>query len=122
MQKIIIKILLKLLNAKGENKTFIISELLDKVDIIPIKSIVDFSPEGVKINGRILDFEQAQLLKDSTKSLKDNYARRVINEQLTYNAIQMGVHQGLNPEMIMFSKSILWLIQEENKLISKIDN
>ena len=121
MQKLLITILLKLLqNVKGEQKTRVIEALLDKSTMLPMRKMIVTDPNGVQVNGKYLDYEQAISFRESTRVLKDNFARKAINEQLKFHAIQMGVHEGLNTEMIMFSKSILWILQEENKLIEEL--
>lgn len=124
MQKILVKIVMYLLKSNkvtGENKNKILSYLLQNIQAIPIRDVIKFDVDGtLKINNRALEMEQAIAFRDSARVLKDNFAKKLIQDQLTYEAIQMGVHQGLNSEMIMFSKCALWLIQEENKLLNDI--
>ena len=120
LSKIIIKIL-KWKKLKGEDKTRIISALLENIDALPIRDAIKFDLEGTLIiRGRKLEIEQAQNLKQSVDVLKDNQARKIIQEQLLYEANKLGLHQGLTPEMIMFAKACVWAIQNEELLLNKL--
>ena len=122
--KFLVWLTIKLLKSKritGEQKTRIIAALLRNIHAVPIQDVISFNEDRtMSIEGRKLDVEQAMQLNESANGLKNSYARRVINAQLTYKAIQIGLHQGMNPEQIQFSKAILWIIQEENDLINAI--
>lgn len=105
----------------GEQKAFVTTALLDNLSAIPLRDIIRFDDYGVVlINGKKLEVEQALAFKESCKTMKDSFARKVIQEQVAYEAIKMGIHQGLTPDMIMFSKAALWYAQEENKLLSTV--
>lgn len=120
----IVWLTIKLLKSKritGEQKTRLMSALLENMQAIPIKDTVQFTQDNTLIvDGRKLDIEQAIVFNDSINGLKNSYARKVINAQLTYKAIQIGIHQGQTPEQIQFSKAILWVLQETDNLIDLI--
>lgn len=122
--KFIVWLTIKLLKSKrvtGEQKTRLMSALLENMQAIPIRDTVQFTQNNTLIvDGRKLDIEQAMVFNDSVNGLKNSYARKVINAQLTYKAIQIGLHQGLNTEQIQFSKAILWVLQETDNLITAI--
>lgn len=124
LAKIIVKIALFSLKCRilsGEQKAAVTSALLDNMLVVPIKDIVKIDETGtLLLNGKNLDLEQAIMFKDSVVSLKNSYARKFINQQITFNAINLGVHSGMNTDMIVFSKAALWVIQEEEKLLSTI--
>lgn len=104
----------------GEQKAVVTSALLDNLYTFPIRDIITFDEVGgIRVKGRTLDTEQKIRLRESASGLKNSFARRLIHEQMTFKAINMGVHQGLNPESIVFSKAALWVIQEENELIKQ---
>lgn len=104
-----------------QSKIEIINYLLTSVNALPIKDIIDFTPDGsLKINGKILEPQQAIQLRESLIALNKNWSRQIINEQITFEAIKRGVHLGQSLDTIMFSKAALWLIAQENELITKI--
>lgn len=107
----------------GEQKSLVLSELLKNMHTVPTRDIIKYDSVGtLLINGRPLDIEQAQVFLESCYALKNNPARKIINEQLTFEAIKLGIHSGLNSEMILFSKAILWQIEQENKLLADMSN
>lgn len=111
---------LKKQNLSLEDKTALTAALLDKISALPLRNSIVLAPGMVTINGKALDTEQAVVFKDSCIALQDNFARKVIHEQIRYLAVNWGVHNGLNTEMIMFSKAALWTLEEEQKLLDKL--
>ena len=93
---------------------------MDNLQAINIKDIIKIDEQGIRINGRQLETEQAIQLRESVIQLQNSYARKVIREQVAYEAIKMGIHNGLNPDMILFAKAALWYDQAENQLIQSI--
>lgn len=105
----------------GVQKGHIMTALLKNIHAIPVQKVVAFEPDGsILIGGKVLDLEHSILFRDSCIALSDNFARKIIQQQIAYDAIQMGVYQALSPEMILFAKAALWHQQEENKLLSTI--
>lgn len=103
------------------HKNTLMSAILKNIQAIPIRDIIKFDTEGTMlINGRKLQPDQLISFVESCHGLKSSHARRLINEQLTYQAIKMGVYQATNTEQIMFAKAALWVIQEENALLASI--
>jgi hypothetical protein len=94
--------------------------LLDKLGAFPIGDIVRFTENHIEINGRNLDTEQYLAFKEAASAMKENFARRVINEQLKYKATEMGIHKAVSLDELFFSKAIIWFINEENILLEKI--
>lgn len=124
LSNLITKIALYALKTKrlsGEQKAKVTSALLDNLLTIPITDIIKFEPNGqILIDGKPLDMERAQTFRESCQALHGSMARKVIEEQIKYKAIKMGIHDGLTPDMIVFSKAALWVISEENKLLSTL--
>lgn len=105
----------------GDSKAIVMNALLDNLDALPIRSVMTFDQYGtLRVNGKELNIEQAIAMRDGAMALLDSQVRKLINEQITFKAVEMGVHNGLNPDTILFSKAALWVIQEEAKLLSTI--
>lgn len=124
LSKLITTLCLKLLKSAkitADDKARIINAFLSKIHTLPTRDVFSFDEMGgLKIRNKPLTVEQVLLLKDSAMTLRDSYARNLINEQMTYEAIKMGVYQGMNSDMILFSKAWLYTIEQENKLIAQI--
>lgn len=122
--KIVSKLAVWALKSKrlsGEDKVRVTNALYDNLQAIPLRNIVTFNEEGtVMINGKILDLQQSMLFLDSARAMKESFARKMIHDQVLYEAVKMGIHNGLSPEMIIFAKAAIWFGQEENKLLNKI--
>lgn len=104
---------------KGEYKAQITSELLKNIHAIPYKDILQTLQDGsVMINGKKMDMDTARMFRDSCITLRDNFARKIIHDQVLFEATKIGVHQANNQDAITFSKSAIWNQNEENILIS----
>ena len=104
-----------------EQKNKVTGVLLEKLNAIPIRDIIKYDEQGkITINGKSLDIEQARNFLDSARVMKDNMARRIIQDQVLYHAMKTGVHEGLTPDMILFSKAAIWNQQQENRLLDDI--
>lgn len=103
-----------------EDRVALTNVLLEKIGAFPIGDVVVFTESNVQINGKDLDTEQYIAFKEACSSLKENYARRVINEQLKYKATEIGVHKATSIDTLLFAKAVLWVINEENILIEKL--
>ena len=105
----------------GEAKAICTSALLDNFNFFPIRDIITFDTQGtIQIKGRSLEPEQVKVFAESARLYKDSFAKRIIREQVAFEAVKMGVHQGLTPDMILFAKDALWYAQEEEKVLGKI--
>lgn len=112
---------LKTVRIHGEDKTRVMAHLLKNIGALPLTPAFTVDVSGaIVLNGKTLDMEQTIGLRSSASALQQSSMEKVLNEQMRFLAIQMGVHQGLNPEMIMFSKAALWVIQEREKVIRQI--
>lgn len=103
-----------------EDRIALTNTILSTLSVLPINDAIEISPEGVKIRGRKLNTEEFINFTESCKALKDNKARQIINEQIKFLAINMGVHQSVSLETMMFAKAALWMVQNENELLDKV--
>jgi len=124
LNKIITKLVILALKSKkitGQNKASVLNALMENIGMLPTQKIITFDQYGtLLLKGKPLVVEQALTFKQGAMALKDNEVRKVLNEYKKWLAVEMGVHQGLNPEMILFSKACLYLIQEEEKMLEQI--
>lgn len=103
-----------------EDRVALTTCLLDKLNALPIGDMVHFTETGLMINGRELDQDQAINFREACVVLQDNYARKVINEQIRYKAIDLGINKALSVDTVMFSKAALWVVNEMEILIQKL--
>ena len=103
-----------------EERTELWNAVLGKLGAVPLESAIVVSPDGIVVNGKSLDGEQASYLRQASIALNDNFARKVINEQLKFLAITTGIHNSRSVDELMFSKACLWVIKEEEKVINSL--
>lgn len=101
----------------NEERQLLTAALLDKLGALPLRARIVVDDAGqVFIDGKQLTLEAAKKMHDASKAMLNNFARRFVREQVTYMAIQMGVHQNISPEQGLYAKAALWFFQEEDEL------
>jgi hypothetical protein len=104
-----------------ENRTRCVTGLLDKLNFIPYKDIIERDEVGkTVINGRVLDLEMARQIRESAKSLLDNQCRKIVKDQVAFKAVNIGVHNGDTPDKIIWSRVALWIYQQEDELLEML--
>jgi hypothetical protein len=124
ISKIIAKFSAWLLRHKDlsvESKNIIASAMIENLHALPIRSIISFDEQGtVLINGEQLDIERAKLLRESASAGVRSTARKLIRDQLLYEALKKGVGEGFTPDQILFSKAIIWWYEQEDYLYRQL--
>lgn len=105
-----------------EDRVALTTCMLSKLNVLPIGDTVHITEGRLIINGKELDQEQMLAFRESSIALKDNYARRVINEQIRYKAVNLGINVALSLDTIMFAKAAIWCVNEEEILINTLAN
>jgi hypothetical protein len=113
---------LKKVSLSKEDRAGLINVLLEKLGAFPIGDMVIQTPNGLMVNGKSLDTEQQMAFREACVSLNENFARKVLNEQLRYKATEIGIHRSTTIDELMFSKAVLWVINEENILLDKLSS
>lgn len=113
--------LLKRAELSTDDRAALVTAILDKNQALPIRDVLLFDEQrNVFIDGKQLTGEQTIMLRSSAESLKDSFARKVVHDQTTFEIVKLGLHQGLNPEMILFAKAALWCHQTEDRIIASL--
>lgn len=103
-----------------EDRNALVVVLLNRLNTLPLNESIVFGQNSIKINGKDLDIEQMISFKESCVVLKDNWARKVLTEQIKYLAVNMGIYKSVDMNELFFAKAALWCIAEENKLLDLI--
>lgn len=100
-----------------EQRTELTNALVDKLIALPLHDILTTDEKGtLLLRGKRLDPGQAKLIRESASRMKQETARKIVEKQIKYLAITIGVHQGDSAEKVYFSKVALWVMQEMDKL------
>lgn len=109
----IARMALSLSNLGIKERNLFTSLILDKLDALPIRDIISVSDAGeILISGNPITYEEANMLRMTSKSVLDNRAFRIVCEQVERIAVTRGLHNGDTPDKIFFYRSALWFAQE----------
>lgn len=103
-----------------EDRTAIITVLLSKLQTLPLDNTFIVENGKVIINGKELEVEQVIVFRDSCISLKDNFAFKIINDQIRYLATNLGVYKSRTQDELLFYKAALWNLQQYSELLDKV--
>lgn len=105
----------------NESKQLLTAALLDKLHAVPVRARITYDETGkCFVDGRPLNLETATRLRQGAISIRQNFARKIVGEQVSFMAVQMGVHRNATPEEGLFCKAALWVRQEEDKLYGEL--
>lgn len=125
MGNIVTKLVIWSLNSKLslKNKNRIMNQILNKLNVIPIRNVVavceDKNDENygqLLLNGKPAGKEELMKLREGAKTLLTNVSRRFVQDQITYMALNHGAYKATTPDALLFSKAAIWIQDEENKL------
>ena len=109
--------LLKNKSLSNEERQMLTAMMLDRLGALPLHAKISVDKAGrVFVNGRSLDIEAADRLKQAAVAMQNNAARNLVREAVTFMAIVDGVHKNISPDMGLFAKAALWFLQEEDTL------
>lgn len=95
-----------------QERTLFTGIILDKLDAYPLRAIIENSEEGILINGKLVDFDKLRVLRDAAKAAIENQALNLIGEQVTWIAIQRGIHNADTPEKLYFYRAAIWFSEQ----------
>ncbi len=120
-QKILTRVVARLLRSSRlsfENRTILVTALLDELNFLPSRAILELDEQGrILVEGEPLEIEQAISIREGAKALLNSPTYRLIRNQVAFQAVTIGVHTGDTPERMYFSKVVLWWGMEIEKLI-----
>lgn len=101
----------------NEDRQLLTTALLDKLGALPLHARIVVDEAGqIFVDGKQMTLETARQMREGSKALLNNFARRIVREQITFMAVKMGVHENISPEQGLFAKAALWGFQEEDEL------
>ena len=101
-----------------DEMNYVATLALDNLFALPIRDIITLNDSGtLLVNGRPLTPEVAITLRESARACLQSIARRIIHEQVLYQAVVSGVHKVENNRQMFFSRAAILYAQEEDKLL-----
>ncbi len=99
-------------------KLKLMTSILENLHALPFRDIIVVDDSGkLLVNNRQLDIEQTIQLQESARSALQSVALKVINDQVSFNAITLGVHKVERPEQMVFSRAAIWWGQQQLQLL-----
>lgn len=112
--------LLKHKEVDQKNKVQILSALTQKLEL-PVNDNFTYDVEGtLLVKGRKLQPEQYMALREGADALKRNETRKLIHEQIAFEAVKEGMYKTISLDTLLFAKCAIWLQQQEDRLIKEL--
>lgn len=108
-------------NLSVTDRMTLTNTILDRLGALPFSAIIKVSETGeVTVKGRPLDIEKYASLQQSAKAALENEAINLMWEANAFEAVEQGVHQGMNEYQILFAKTSLWNGQQDRKFLKEL--
>lgn len=120
MKRWIIQIVLWLLkgNLSLHEMNLLSRGVLDSLSALPISDIITLNKDGSwTIQGRPADPEQIRVLRESARAELDNFAGKLVDQQVEYAAVVTGVHKAEDEKAMIFSRAAIWFSQNRRALL-----
>lgn len=104
-----------------QDRIVLTNTLLEQLGALPFSAIIKVSDSGhITVRDKPLDAELYGSLKESAKAALENPAIQLMWEANAFEAVEFGVHQGLNEYHLLFAKTALWNGQQERKFLKEL--
>lgn len=96
--------------------------LTKSINAFPLESVIAINTQGaICANGKELSMEELVKFRQGVSAIRDNWAFQLLADQILFEAIKIGIHEGHTPERLMFSKSVIYFITKFKELITTFD-
>lgn len=102
------------------DRSALVSAVLSKLHALPLNDSIVIGQGSITINGKALETEQIISFRESAIALRDNWARKILHEQVRYLATTMGVYKSVSIDELYFYKSALWNLEQEDALLDQL--
>lgn len=123
-QKIITRITAKLLknsNLSIENRNILVTVLLGELNFLPHRAIIELDQQArIIVDGVPLEVEQAIAVHEGAKALLNSPVYRLVQNQVAFQAVTIGIHTGDTIEKSYWARVALWWGLEQEKLIKML--
>lgn len=101
-----------------EERTLFTSALLNRLNALPAHDIITFDPKinVLTVNKVPVEPDLARVLRQEAKTILASSTWKLVREQVSFAAVVQGIHKGISPESVMFSKTALWNLQQLDEL------
>lgn len=103
------------LSAEGRLK--VVNTLIHTAGLPPLTSIIKEEGGQLLIRDTAVGPEERIFLSDAAETALTNQARRIVIDQLKFEAVKLGIHNATIPEHTLFAKVILWVIEKEEEML-----
>lgn len=96
--------------------------LTRNINAFPLENAVTITSQGaLTANGREMTLEEVVKFRQGISALRDNWAFQLLGDQILFESIKWGVHNGDTTERLFFSKTAIYFITKFRELISQFD-
>lgn len=111
--------LLKVSVLSDADRAKLSSVIMQELGALPVKEIIETDAQGtLYLLGKPADKDVLTKLRHSAKATLNSYALNLIHDQVTWEAIKLGVHTAKSNPDLTFSRAAIWYGQQERKILT----
>lgn len=122
--RLVVKLVARLLRSSDlstEERSLLTATLLDRLNALPASAILKKDTDGtLMVNGKRISPKMAVAINSSAKRVLNERSFKLVNEQIRFESVNIGIYQGLTPDQNLFAKAALWEIGEHIKALQEL--
>jgi hypothetical protein len=96
--------------------------LTKQLNTFPLDNVIVTTPQGATLaNGQEMSIEELVKFRQGISALQSNWAFQLLGDQILFEAIKWGVHNGDTTDRMMFSKTAIWFITKFRQYLVSFD-
>ena len=103
-----------------EDRNTILNALLGKISALPLRESIEIGPNFVKINRKKLSTDELIAFREGCIVLNDNFARKVINQQIRFLAVNWGINKAVSIDELLIAKAAIWVLNQEEDILKSL--
>lgn len=121
LSKIALKVL-KNASLSQEEHLELLNIVNKQLNSFPIGEVIQTTLDGATLaNGQKLTIDEVVKFRQGVSALRDNWAFQLLGDQILFDAIKWGIHNGDSTDRMMFSKTAIYFIQKFREYIKTFD-
>lgn len=105
-----------------EQRVELLNYFNKEINAFPIDNCVVIQPTGLILaNGKQMTLEQRESFLQGAHALLSNQAFNLIADQITYQAMKVGIHDATEMDHLYFSKTALYFVDLFKKYLQNLE-
>ena len=105
-----------------DERLFLFNYFNKQINAFPLEDSVKLTPDGLIVaNGRAMTLEQREAFINGAHSLANNYAFKLILDQIMYQSLKYGLQNFTEMDHLHYGKAAMYLVDELKRYVGNLE-